>query len=375
MLKIVQLNKYYAPHTGGVETVVQNIAEGLNARSDMRVLVCSGDGSDHEDTVNGVAVHRSGRLFEVGPMPVSLRYLREVKKAAKSADVLHLHMPFPWGDLALRLSGYRGKVVLWWHSDVVRQKKLLKLYLPLMRWTMKRADAIIVATQGHIDGSAFLKPYAEKCRIIPFGVDEEYYAEGAKYAQSPSQNETPNFLFIGRMVYYKGCDVLLSAFARMKEKNCKLTMVGDGVLLEQLRAQAKELGIADRVEFTGAVSKEELKRRIADCDVFVLPSVARSEAFGLVQIESMAYGKPVVNTNLPSGVPYVSLDGVTGLTVPPEDENALAEAMDTLARDGQLRVRFGIAARERVEREYRMDVMTSRVFTLYTELCGGNGQG
>lgn len=374
MLKIVQLNKYYAPHTGGVETVVQNIAEGLNEQSDMRVLVCSGDGSDHEDKVNGVAVHRSGRLFEAGPMPVSLSYLRDVKRAAKNADILHLHMPFPWGDLALRLSGYKGKVVLWWHSDVVRQKKLLKVYLPLMRWTMKRADAIIVATQGHIDGSAFLKPYAEKCRIIPFGVDEEYYAEGAKYAQSPTQSETPDFLFIGRMVYYKGCDVLLSAFARMEEKNCKLTMVGDGVLLEQLRAQAEELGIADRVEFTGAVSKEELKRRIADCDVFVLPSVARSEAFGLVQIESMAYGKPVINTDLPSGVPYVSLNGVTGITVPPEDENALARAMDTLARDGQLRISYGIAARERVEREYRMDVMTSRVLKLYTELCGGNGQ-
>ncbi|MDO5112681.1 MAG: glycosyltransferase [Clostridia bacterium] len=370
MRRIVQLNKYYAPHTGGVETVVQNIAEGLKDSTAMQVLVCAPDAKTREDTVNGVAVRRSGRLCEVGPMPVSLRYLQDVRRAAKTADVLHLHMPFPWGDLALRLSGYKGKVALWWHSDVVRQQRLLKLYMPLMRWTLERADVIAVATQGHIDGSAFLKPYESKCRIIPFGVDEAYYAAGAPVAAHPPVNEKTDFLFIGRMVYYKGCDVLLDAFARMREKNCTLTMVGDGVLLEGLRAQALQLGVADRVTFTGAVSKEELMRRIAACDVFVLPSVARSEAFGLVQIETMAYGKPVINTDLPSGVPYVSLDGVTGLTVPPEDASALAAAMDKLAGDAQLRLSYGKAARERVEREYRMETMVARVGALYAALCG-----
>lgn len=371
MLNIVQLNKYYVPVTGGIEAVVGDIAKGLAARTAMRVLVCNTDRETVKESRCGVSVTRVGILCKAGSMPVSFRYLAAVCRACRDADVLQLHMPFPWGDLALLLSGYKGKVVLWWHSDVVRQKKLLFFYKPLMRWTLRRADAIVVATQGHFDGSAFLKPYEDKLRIIPYGVKEEYLREGAVVAMQPARREgMMEILYIGRLVYYKGCEVLLDAFSRMREKNCRLTMIGEGPLRGALEKQAEALGVSVRVRFLGEVDTNMLKAELADCDFFVLPSVARSEAFGLVQIEAMAYGKPVINTNLPSGVPCVSLNGVTGITVEPEDSEALCRAMDTLASDAHLRETYGENGRKRVESEYRMEIMCDKVFALYQTLCG-----
>ena len=368
MLKIVQLNKYYTPHRGGVETVVQDIAEGLYDKTDMKVLVCSDDTTGEACIINGVSLHRSKTLCKVGPMPLSLAYFRDVRNELKDADAVLLHMPFPWGDLALRLSGYKGKVLLWWHSDIVRQKKLLLLYKPLMNWTLKRADRIIVATQGHIDGSEFIKSFRNKCEIIPFGVDEFYYQAG-KNMEKSNEDAPLTFLFVGRMVYYKGCDVLLKAFAAMKDKTCRLNMVGQFTpLTEELKTLACELGVSDRVVFEDDLPREELAQRFADCDVFVLPSVFRSEAFAIVQLEALAFGKPVINTNLPSGVPYVSRDGETGITVPPNDTAALAQAMDNLADDEALRKRYSAAAYTRIE-EFRMETCHQRVLDLMCKVC------
>lgn len=367
-MKVIQLNKYYAPHRGGVETVVQNIAEGLQNAVDMDVFVCDDRRNTEDMRQDGVRLHRSSTICKVGPMPISLSYLKDVRRELKTTDVVLLHMPFPWGDLALRLSGYRGKVLLWWHSDVVRQKKLLRIYEPLMRWTLKRADRIIVATQGHIDGSDFLKPYTEKCAVIPYGVEEEYYIAG-RQMKKQDEHGPVTFLFVGRMVYYKGCDVLIRAFAAMKDTSCRLNMVGQFTpLTEGCRQLAQQLGVADRVIFEDDLPREELKQRLADCDVFVLPSILRSEAFAIVQLEALAFGKPVINTNLPSGVPYVSRNGETGITVEPNDVAALAEAMDTLAADEMLREKYSTAALERIE-EFRMEKMHKRVLRLLNEVC------
>lgn len=373
MLKIVQLNKYYAPHRGGVETVVENIAEGLRDRTEMSVLVCGARGQREDVRQDGVHLHRSKPLCKVGPMPVSFSYLRDVRRALKNADAVLLHMPFPWGDLALRLSGYRGRVLLWWHSDVVRQKKLLTLYRPLMNWTLRRADRILVATSGHIDGSVFLPPYREKCTVIPYGVEEDWYRAGKERTQTPHSGPV-EFLFVGRMVYYKGCEVLLRAFAAMEDKACRLRMVGQFTsLTDELRRLACELGVADRVTFEDDLPEEALMERFAACDVFVLPSVYRSEAFGLVQLQALAFGKSVINTNLPGGAPLVSRSGETGITVEPNDARSLAAAMDTLARDGALRARYGAAALSRIE-DFRMEKMNAQLLRTLQEVCGEKGE-
>jgi len=310
----------------------------------------------------------------LGNMPLSFRFIRDVKKVSKKFDIIHLHMPFPLGDAALLLSGYKGKIVVWWHSDIVRQKKLMLLYRPLMERFLKRADVIITATQGHIDGSAYLAPYKDKCVIIPFGVDPEIEAKADEWlAQKISkdsvkeQNRCIRFLFVGRLIYYKGCKVLLEAFCQVS--NAELIIVGDGVLEKELKELANQYLVSDKIKFVGNIGKEELERHFAECYVFVLPSIARSEAFGLVQIEAMSYGKPVINTNLPSGVPYVSIHKETGLTVEPGDVNGLADAMNWMVQHPNQRKIMGEKARRRVKEEYQMDQMMEKILSLYQKLC------
>lgn len=377
-LRILQINKYYYPHIGGIERVVQQVAEGLANETDMTVLVSAEDKTYQEECFHEVRIIRLSRHIKLGSMPISFGLFRKLRTLSGQQDIIHLHMPYPLGDMACLLSGFQGKIVLWWHSDIVRQKKLMHLYKPVMLRMLKRADAIVVATEGHIEGSAYLAPFKEKCVIIPFGVEKAIEQAADAYMQTVTgigsakeKKQSVRFLFAGRLVYYKGCDVLLEAFAKVT--GAELVIVGTGAMEEQLKQRTEELGLKGRVHFAGKISEQELHQQYADCDVFVLPSVARSEAFGLVQIEAMAFGKPVINTNLPSGVPYVSIHGETGLTVEPGNIEQLAEAMQWMTDHNEERLAMGEKARMRMKTEYRLESMTDRVLALYKELAAKNG--
>ena len=292
-LRVLQINKLYAPDIGGIERVAQQIAEGLKDQTQMQVLACQQKGARREEEVNGVRVIRAKTLGTKFSMPISFGLFKELRKLAKQKDVLLFHMPFPLGDLAYLFSGYKGKTIAWWHSDVVRQKKMMFFYKPIMNAFLRRVDRIVVATQGHIEGSAYLSKYREKCRVVPFGLNmAEYKKDVAETSllQKEGQAGTVKFLFVGRLVYYKGIDVLLKAFERAE--NAELFIVGSGPLKEELAAEARRMGKERLVHFLSGVSDAELKACYRDCDVFVLPSVASSEAFGLVQMEAMAFSSP-----------------------------------------------------------------------------------
>lgn len=374
-IKVLQANKLYYPVTGGIEKVVQDISEGFRNDPEIenQVLVCQKKGRGSKDIVNGVSVTRCSSWGVVSSLPISLAFLRDFRFLSKNQDIVHIHAPFPLADLACKLSGYKGKVVVWWHSDIIRQKRMMKIYHPLMEWLLRRADAIVVATQGHIEGSLYLGPYRDKCHVIPFGVDGNLLQNADLYLESricgSEKKSRIKFLFAGRLVYYKGCDVLLRAFAALQDENAFLTIIGDGKLRVELEKLTEELGIKGNVEFLGEVDREILLHNFANCDVFVLPSVAPSEAFGIVQIEAMAYGKPVINTNLKSGVPYVSIHEETGLTVAAGNVEQLSQAMQKLLDNPILRERYGTAAAKRVRSFYNMDHMLGHLKQLYQELA------
>lgn len=352
-LRILQVNKAYYPHIGGIESLIKQYSEELGQFDDVevKVLVCRSEkGKTQHETINGVDVTRAGSMGTYFSCPLSLSFIRLFRKMAKNADVVEIHLPFPLADLALMLSGFKGRVVIAWHSDIVKQKKLLTLLKPIITKTLKRTDCIIVATEGHINGSDWLPAYRDKCRVIPYGITpEEYLSIERKpvLTELCTDKNSVKVFFTGRLVYYKGVDVLLKAFEKVK--NCELFIAGTGELEAQLKAYTKERKMDEKVHFLGFLPDETLRQAYADCDIFVLPSVVRSEAFGIVQLEAMVYGKPVINTNLPSGVPHVSLHEETGLTVSPSDEKALAEAINKLASDKELRETFGKNAAERVQ--------------------------
>lgn len=373
-IRVLQINKMYYPEIGGIEGIVRQVAEGLRVRTEMKVLVCNRKGGNTAEFVNGVRVFRNKSIGSIGNIPLPVGFVSMINRFSRRTDIVLAHLPYPISDISCLLSRYKGKIVIWWHSDVARQKKLMTFYKPIMKAFLKRADAIIVGTEGHVPGSHYLKPYADKCHVIPYGVkipvekDADAYIKKVESGeiQPKDANERVRFLFVGRIVYYKGVDVLLRAFQSVT--NAELVLAGSGNMTAEMQALTDELGLKDRVTFLGAVSDEQLRSEYAKCDVFVLPSVVRSEAFGIVQIEAMAYGKPVINTRLPSGAPFVSLDGVSGLTVPPGDVEALAVAMQRMVDEPEQRRIWGANARKRMKEEFTEKIMLDRLMRLFEDL-------
>lgn len=365
-LKVLQINKLYYPVIGGVERIVRQIAEGLDGKTDMTVLVCCEKGKSVVEEVNGVKVIRAGSFGIFFSMPISISFFYYFNKLKKENDIIHIHMPFPLADVAVSCFGYKGKIALWWHSDIVRQKRLMPLIKPFMMKLLRRADRIMVASKSHIDNSEYLGLFREKCVVIPFGVKMGQWSRNADDEAQAHVDEPVKVLFAGRLVPYKGCDVLIKAFSKVS--GARLTIAGNGPLEEELKKQAKELGLLDRIHFTGDINDQDLAKAFEECDIFVLPSVMKSEAFGIVQIEAMSRGKPVINTNLPSGVPFVSIDQETGITVEPNDAAGLAEAVQSLVSDGTLRQKYGQAARERAELFFSEKKMLDRIFAEYEDI-------
>ncbi len=375
-MKIVQLTKIYWPDNGGgIARVAESIADGMKSENHKQAIVTCQRKPGMKavwDSFGGIPVTRCRQWADVASTPLSTEYLRETKRQTSDADLTVCHHPYPMNDLAILFGKVRSKkLAYWWHCDIEQYGFLAKVYAPLVRHSLKKADVIIVSSEGNIINSKLLSPFKDKCKVIPFAVSDEYFEEGAKYCAKTKQrpkDQPVNILFLGRMVWYKGCEFLLQAFAKMQEKNCKLTLVGGGPLEEELKAKAKDLGIADRTFFAGMVSEKEKMQQIKDCDFLVLPSVSKAEAFALVQIEAMAFGKPVINTSLPSGVPYVSPDGVTGITVEPENVEELKDAMDKLVSDEEMRLRYGAAARKMVETDYKNEKFVSMHKMLFDEM-------
>ena len=359
-LKILEVNKFYPPHIGGIETLVQQRTQYFAQREDteVKVLVCQEQrGKGEVRYTDGAEVIFCGSLGTFFSCPLSPEFFRKFRELSRWADAVEIHTPFPLADAACLLSRCKCRVVIAWHSDVVRQKLLLQFYKPVLKRFLRRADAVIAATPGHISGSRFLPEFRSKCHIIPYPLAMERYTQ-TKHSPVliPKQNGAVKVLFAGRLVYYKGVSYLIEAFRQVR--GCELFICGTGKLESELKQQAKGLP----VHFLGRLSDGDLKAAFADCDLFVLPSVENSEAFGIVQQEAMACGKPVINTALPTGVPYVSKHGETGLTVPPKNADALAKAVQKLADSPALREKYGRNAAEKVRRCYAPDSIMQQIW-------------
>ena len=319
----------------------------------------------------------SARPFgTLGNLPLSPGVVRHAQRELRSGrcNLLHLHAPNPLGDLASLLCDRKVPVVMTWHSDIVRQRTMLKFYRPLQRRALQRADRIVVFTPKHYESSEQLHQIdlAAKIVKVPIGIDfsrlDPVGADPAvRAAIDAFARGRPVALTVGRHVYYKGYEFLLSAIARLRSE-AVLVMIGSGVLMPDLVRQAGELGIRERVLFLGEIADAGLVSAMHRCDFFCLPSIAPSEAFGIASAEAMSCGKPTVVCDLGNGVNYLNREGVTSLTVPRRDVGALAEAIDTLALDPGLRSRLGAAAARWVADEFGIASMKRGMMDLYRTL-------
>jgi rhamnosyl/mannosyltransferase len=366
-IRVLHVYKDYYPVVGGIENHLRLLAESQAARGlDVTVLVTSRTGRTKRESLNGVRVIKAARLATVASAPISPMLF--LWMARLRPDIVHLQFPYPLGEVANLWLGRATRTVISYQSDIVRQQGLLRLYRPFLWRVLRQADCLIASTPNYVETSAYLSRFRDKVEIVPLGIQP-----GRFLGESPAASAirrtygAPLLLFVGRLRYYKGLDVLIRAMPRV---SARLVVVGTGPMESAWRQLAWEVGVGDRVIFVGDVSDEELPGYYQACDVFVLPASERSEAYGLVQLEAMASGRPVICTELGTGTSYINRDGVTGLVVPARDAEALAAACNRLLNDDEARRDMGARGRERVLAEFTVDTMVERVVSLYHRLLG-----
>jgi len=373
-LRCLQLAKFYPPVNGGIETTVRDIAEGLTRQYWSVEILCSHTERNTVHESAAIPVTRVASWGLVASTSLSPSLISRLFSRQSEQDVIHVHLPNPMANLALFLTRPRAKVVVHWHSDIVKQKRLLKLYAPLQSWLLKRADAIIATSPPYAESSPWLQHYMSKVRFVPSCIRDPRDSVNLQECQQRAAAiraayKGKKIVFaLGRMIYYKGFDVLLRA-ARHLDNNTVVLIGGKGELLDTLKADATALGVSDKVHFLGRVTDDDLPGYYEAADVFCLPSLMRSEAFGLVMVEAMSYGKPVVATRIPgSGVTWVNMQDETGLNAEPGDDADLARALRTLLEDSVRAQALGDAGRRRFEENFTIDKMIDAILAVYAEI-------
>jgi rhamnosyl/mannosyltransferase len=366
-LRILHLGKYYPPVRGGIETVVETMCRGDATWADAHALVVNRARTTTSEVRDGVHVRRVGSVGTFGAVTVAPTLPVWLRRT--DADVLVLHEPNPMALLAYGLARPAMPLVVYFHAEVVRpwwQYRLL--YEPLLRFALRRASRIVVSSPPMLN-AAPLAPYQSKCAVVPLGLQAGRH-DGSGTASDRARRFArrlgrPTILFVGRLVAYKGVAVLIRA---MQGLEADLAILGDGPERAVLERLARTVGVADRVRFLGELPDDDLVAWYHACDLFVLPSVTRQETFGMVLLEAMACGKPVVSTELGTGTSWVNQHERTGLVVRPGDSTDLHHALARLVADPDLRVRFGSCARARVLEHFTSEIVCDTTRSLYQDL-------
>ena len=368
-MKILQLGKFY-PIRGGVEKVMYDLMLGLSGRGVQCDMLCASfEGKSRSVEINKNAllmvtstwVQKSATM--ISPSMVSKLY-----EIADEYDIIHIHHPDPMACMALMMSGYKGKVVLHWHSDILKQRVLLKVYEPLQKWLIERADIIVGTSPVYVKESPFLQHVQDKITYLPIGVEPIAKAEGSADELHKRYPGKKIVFTLGRLVEYKGYESLINAAAELGDDYVVL-IGGTGPLKKKLQHRIEELNLKRRVKLLGYMLDEELPMYFNGCDLFCLSSVMKTEAFGIVQIEAMSCGKPVVATRIPhSGVSWVNEHGVSGLNAEPDDAVSLAQCIRGVLEDEEAYRRYCAGALQRYNSLFTQEKMIDKCLEIYKRM-------
>ncbi|MBK5012561.1 glycosyltransferase [Pseudomonas sp. S60] len=368
MIKVLHFFKTYYPDSmGGIEQVIFQIAEGTQAHGiQPEVLYLSSRGAARKEPVANHLTHRSKLDLHVASTGFSLSAFKDFRELASQADIVHFHFPWPYMDLVHFMAGVNKPTVVSYHSDIVKQKWLLKLYQPLMNRFFASVDRVVASSPNYAAHSPVLTQFKDKVSIIPYGLDRSTYPQASveKLAYWRARLPQRFFLFVGALRYYKGLDYLLEA-ARIS--GLPVVIMGGGFLEAQLRQQAADAGL-EQVQFLGGLPDEDKVALLELCYAFTFPSHLRSESFGISLLEAAMYGKPLVSCEMGSGTTFINLAGQTGLVVPPRDGAALAQAMQRLWNDPEMARAMGVKAQQRYEEVFTASAMASAYAELYRSL-------
>lgn len=368
-MKVLQLGKFY-PIRGGVEKVMWNLTRGISAQGTDCDMLCA---CLKEDMPEGGEIRFNGHgrvicvpaLTRKAATMISPAMVGWLRRHCGEYNVIHVHHPDPMAALALFLSGYKGRVFLHWHSDILKQKFLLTFYKPLQSWLIRRAEKIVGTTPVYVAQSPYLQKVQGKVTYVPIGVEPVRYdvdVSNSLRARFPGKRIV---FSLGRLVGYKGYKYLVEA-ASLLPDDYVVIIGGEGPLREELEAQIAALCLQDKVILAGYLPQEDAAAWFGACDVYVMSSIWKTEAFGIVQIEAMSCGKPVVATRIPgSGVSWVNEHGVSGLNVTPGDAGELADAILQITLNNCNFASYSGNARKRYLDNFTFDKMIQNVINIY----------
>jgi glycosyltransferase involved in cell wall biosynthesis len=367
-MRVLHFCKTYFPDSvGGIEQVIRQMCVGtgrLGVTNQVLSLSRQRDLAPFE--FEGHTVHRAPLDFELASNGMSLSAIGMLGRLARDVDVVHYHFPWPFADMAHFLARVDKPTVVTYHSDIVRQKMLLRLYQPLKQRFLQSVDSIVATSPNYLASSTVLDRYRDKTRVIAFGLDKESYPEpdAARLARWRARVGPKFFLFVGVLRYYKGLHILLDAMAGT---DYPVVIVGAGPIEQELKAKALQLGLK-HVMFVGAVDELDKAALLTLCYAVAFPSHLRSEAFGISLLEGAMYGKPMISSEIGTGTTYINVHGETGLVVPPSDHEALRAAMGTLWNDPQMAQTMGQRAEARYWKLFTSAQMAESYTQLYREL-------
>jgi glycosyltransferase involved in cell wall biosynthesis len=357
----------YPPTTGGIEQHMTLLCRRLARQENVTMMAPSRSRRRVEDRVNDVRVVRIPEFGRVASVPVCPSAPFELRRLRP--DLVHLHFPNPMGDFAQLLGAPRVPFVVTYHADIIRQKMFVPLYRPVVKHLFNKTSKILISAEENMNFKFIDPGFRSKCTVIPFGIEMEDFClrdqEESESNRVRKEMGGPIALFVGAARYYKGLDVLLRSMVNVKGN---LLIAGRGTQDPSLKRTAEELGVLAKTRFFGEVSQSWLRILLHATDIFVLPSIDCCETFGIGQLEAMACSKPVISTDLPTGVRSVNRHGITGFVVPPSEPDALASAINRLLSNPHLCAEFGTTARRRVESEFSAEVMVSKTLEVYHEV-------
>ncbi|MGL6075800.1 MAG: glycosyltransferase [Fimbriiglobus sp.] len=383
---MIQLGKYYPPASGGIENHTQTLCQGLARLGwEVEVVVVNHLDSHARDVTfdrfaktpcvtsedGNIRIHRVGRVANFAKLDVSPGLLSKLRKLLQNPPNLwHLHAPNITMMLAVLALPKIRPLVITHHSDIVKQKQLYRLVKPFENHLYKRADLILSDSPTYINGSPLLNRFLSKVETLPLGIDLNPFLEPSAPSRAISDRlrstSEPIWATVGRLIYYKGLDTALQA---LKATPGVLHIVGSGPMEGVWRQKVVELGLQDRVIWRGRVSQDELVGLYHAATAHWFPSNARSEGFGLVQVEAMASGCPTINCEIPhSGVSWVSPNEVSGLTVPMNDPTSFSNAANRLVNEPKLRARFSETGRKRAIELFSDNAMAQKCVEIYSKV-------
>ncbi len=367
-MRVLHFYKTSHPDTlGGTEQVINQIARGsVKHGVSTDVLSLSSTKVVRTIELNGYLAHRAKMNFQIASTSVSFSAFFRFYQLAKNADVIHYHFPWPFMDLVHFVTRMNKPTVVTYHSDIIRQKNLLKVYRPLMNKFLSSVDRIVATSPNYLATSPVLKKLKSKVTVIPIGLDKSTYSEPSSSRLEYWKHRAGSkfFLFVGVIRYYKGLHILIEA---MQEIDYPVVIVGAGPIEQELKAQADFLGLKN-IFFVGLLPEEDKVALLTLCYAVVFPSHLRSEAFGISLLEGAMYGKPMISSEIGTGTTYINIADETGLVVPPSDHVSLRQAMTHLWNNPELAATMGKNAEARYWAHFTADKMVKSYTDLYSEL-------